>query len=151
MCASERKDVFSEIDTNLFLFEKKILLLLMRDTATKRIISLVIWTFLFLLLHTNNQNYLKLAHVQKTTEMRVAQIWIVSATWSLSAFKFLVWRFGLVWSLQAKKSSYLKILKAVCLKWELQTGDAKIPIMGGYIVWNVYPGSSQEMRRKLNF
>ena len=31
-------------DTNLFLFEKKILLLLMRDTATKRIISLVIWS-----------------------------------------------------------------------------------------------------------
>ena len=41
-CASERKDVFTKIDRNLFPFEKKILLLLMRDTATKRIISLVI-------------------------------------------------------------------------------------------------------------
>ena len=90
MCAYERKDVFNKIDTNLFLFEKKILLLLMRDTATKRIISLVIWTFLFLLLHTNNQNCLKLAHVQKTKEIRFAQISIVSAT--LKAFHPLSFR-----------------------------------------------------------
>ena len=61
---SERntKIFYEERDTNLFLFEKKILLLLMRDTATKRIISLVIWSLLLLLLHlhlfllTNDRN-----------------------------------------------------------------------------------------------
>ena len=59
---SERntKIFYEERDTNLFLFEKKILLLLMRDTATKRIISLVIWSLLLLHLHllllTNDQN-----------------------------------------------------------------------------------------------
>ena len=57
VCVKERKNVTlifnnDRRDTNLFLFEKKILLLLMRDIATKRIRSLVIWS----LLHTNDQN-----------------------------------------------------------------------------------------------
>ena len=144
MCACPKESVFTKIfyderDTNLFLFEKKILLLLMRDTATKRIISLVIWSLLFLLLllSTNNQNCSK---PQRCVSLRFGLFLHLKSLKVWSGIEFAV-----------RKPSCLKILKAECLKWELQEGDAKIPIMGGYIVWNVYPGSSQEMRRKFFF